>query len=135
MKYKVLTIEEKMEQDVQFLTWMVHQYPELKKTSFLFWWFPRDIQVVIERLFQDKLLEFDTSALIGAIMIAGFEFDEDDYAALVIDRMYRSKKTNGISKGAQNLSSLIFGITMTDVSRNSKTNYETKSLLLTTSVP
>ena len=114
--YKELSNEQKYEQDLGFLNHMCDSAKELKKTSLYFYWFPRDVQVLIERLFQKKPLESDVGGLLGVIMIAGFDFDENDYLAYVITELYRTESTETLYEGSQNLCVLMFGTTLDDIS-------------------
>ena len=114
--FKELSDEQKYEQDLAFLNHMCDIAKELKKPSLYFYWFPRNVQVLIERLFQTKPLESDVGGLLGVIMIAGFGFDEDDYLAYVITQLYRTDSTETLYKGSQNLCVLMFGTTLDDIS-------------------
>ena len=130
-EFKQLSDKLKLQQDLAFLNHMSAIGKELSKTSFLFWWFPRDVQVVIERLFQTKPVDLDLGGLLGAIMIAGLEFDDDEYLGVIITALYRTENNSQLYEGAQNLAVLLFGITSNDVSNT--LNTETNSPVLTTS--
>jgi len=118
-EYKALSFKLKFAQDLGFLNHLCDTAKELKKTSLFFFWFPRDVQVLIERLYQKKPLESDVSALLLVIMIAGIDFDDNDYLAYVIIQLYRTdstESTESLIQGSQNLCVFMFGTTVDDVS-------------------
>ena len=128
-EFIALTDERKLETDVAFLHHMSRISKELNKTSLYWWWFPRDVQVVMERLFQMKPLEGDVGGLLGVIMFAGFDFTEDDYFVKMANKLYRHDSSSPLFEGVQNLAVLLFGSTIDDVSKTSK--IETNMTVLT----
>jgi hypothetical protein len=90
------------------------------------WWFPNKIQVIIELLFTKKSLEGDVPGLLSLIMFAGLESNEEEYFKnQIIQHQYLSQTAtkprakNRIYESQQNLSDLLFGITLDDVSQMS----------------
>jgi hypothetical protein len=87
------------------------------------WWFPNQIQVIIELLFIKKPMEGDVPGLLSLIMFAGLGSNEEEYYKnQIIQHQYVSqtattpKGKNWIYESQQNLSDLLFGITLDDVS-------------------
>ncbi len=118
--FKALPIEEKYKQDLAFLHHMCDMGKILTKTSFFFFLFPRDVQVVVERLFSHRPLEWDLAGLLNLIMIAGMGFDEDTYYLHVITELYRTENESPLFASTQNLGTMLFGMTLDDVSKTSK---------------
>ena len=89
--------------------------------SLFLWWFPPEIQQVIELLMaQNKPLEHDMEGLLGVIMFAGLAGDKTDFAMTqIVKKIFLQKKgaytPNLINDSQQNLSALLFGITLDDV--------------------
>lgn len=83
------------------------------------WWFPPKIQRIIEILFKNKPVEEDVPGLLSLIMFAGIGFSYDEevhFKKQVIETLYLSDTTNDFYESQQNLSDLLFGITVDDVS-------------------
>jgi hypothetical protein len=98
----------------------------LTGTSHYMWWFPNQIQAIIELLFRKKTQEGDVPGLLSLIMFAGLELNEEEYFKnQIIQHQYlsrtasTSKSTNWFYESQQNLSDLLFGITLDDVSQMS----------------
>jgi hypothetical protein len=90
------------------------------------WWFPNKIQVIIELLFTKKSLEGDVPGLLPLITFAGLESNKEEYSkSQIIRHQYLSQTAtkprakNRIYESQQNLSDLLFGITLDDVSQMS----------------
>jgi hypothetical protein len=82
------------------------------------------MQVIIELLFTKTSLEGDVPGLLSLIMFAGLESNEEEYFKnQIIQHQYLSQTTtkpkakNWIYESQQNLSDLLFGITLDDVSQ------------------
>jgi hypothetical protein len=119
--------EAKYMQDKQFLDYLLARAKPLTGTSHYMWLFPNKIQVIIELLFTKKSLQGDVPDLLSLIMFAGLESNEEEYFKnqIIQHRQYVSqtatkpKKRNQIYESQQNLSDLLFGITLDDVSHMS----------------
>jgi hypothetical protein len=128
--FKQLSVEDKWAQDLAFLHHMSETGNKLRKNSFFFYLFPRDVQVVMERLFTGKPLEWDVGGLLGLIMIAGLGFDEEAYFHYVITMLYRTETPSPLFMGTQNLGVMLFGVTLNDVSKTPKAETDTPVLTL-----
>ena len=66
---------------MSFLRHILVMARPLTAYSLFLWWFPPEIQQVIELLkAQNKLLEHDMGGLLGAIMFAGLAADKSNFA-------------------------------------------------------
>jgi hypothetical protein len=124
-----MSYEEKLAQDLGFLHHMSDLAKKLRRTSFLLFLFPRDIQVIVERLFVGKPPESDVGGLLGLIMIAGLGFEEDEYFSFLIKNLFQTENESPLFEGTRNLGIMLFGVTLDDVSKTS--NAPTDSTLLT----
>ncbi len=105
---------------MSFLRHILFLARPLTAHSLFLWWFPPEIQQVIELLMaQNKPLEHDMGGLLGAIMFAGLAADKTDFAITqIVEKMYIQKlgyASNLLKDSQQNLSALLFGITLDDV--------------------
>ena len=103
-----------------FLRHILFLAKPLTTYSLFLWWFPPEIQQVIELLMQNKPLEHDMGGLLGVIMFAGLAGDKKDFAMTqIVEKIFLQKKgaytPNLINESQQNLSALLFGITLDDV--------------------
>jgi hypothetical protein len=71
--------EGKYRQDKQFLDYLLARAKPLTGTSHWMWWFPNQIQGIIELLFTKKPMEGDVPRLLSLIMFAGLESNEEEY--------------------------------------------------------
>ena len=65
---------------------------QLSKFSLYQWWFPTEIQEVMETLMACKPVEKDLGGLRALIMFAGIDFNEEDklfFQTKVIDKVFR----------------------------------------------
>ena len=117
MKTLNLNDKEKLEQDMLFLQHILFKARPLTAYSVFLWWFPPEMQQVIELLMAlNKPLKHDMGGLLGAIMFAGLAADKTDFAMTqIVEKMYIQKKENLLNESQQNLSTLLFGITLDDV--------------------
>jgi hypothetical protein len=124
-----------LKQDISFLGVIrdnADKAGQLSKFSLYQWWFPTEIQEVMETLMARKPVEKDLDGLLALIMFAGIDFNEEDelfFQTEVIDKVFRrevkvKKRTtkvedvlpsNFLFDSQQNLSVLLFGITFDDV--------------------
>jgi hypothetical protein len=118
--------EAKYIQDKQFLDYLLARAKPLTGTPHYMWWFPNKIQVIIELLFTKKTLEGDVPGLLSLIMFAGLESNKEEYFKnQIVQHQYLSQTANKprakkwIYELQQNLSDLLFGITLDDVSQMS----------------
>jgi hypothetical protein len=110
---------------MSFLRCVLEKAKGLTGYSQYMWWFPRKMQVIFERLFAGKPLESDVGGLLGLIMFAGIEEEESGTGnlniAAMIEKAYlpRNKKniSNLLFDSQQNMSALMFGITVDNVSK------------------
>ena len=94
MKTRNLNDKDKLEQDMSFLRHIHFLARPLTAYSLFLWWFPPEIQQVIELLMAlNKPLENDMGGLLGAIMFAGLAGDETDFAITqIVEKMYIQKR-------------------------------------------
>jgi hypothetical protein len=104
-------------------------------TSIYTWWFPEKMQKIFERLFGHKTIDYDISGLLGLIMFAGIgEFESENlfFSEEVIAKLFLStenkNRVNMFSESQQNLSCLLFGITLDDVSKMEISRFENQIL-------
>ena len=108
-----------LKQDTSFLLDLLANVTQSTKFSFYMWWFPNDIQRVLEHLFNNKPPEQDVAGLLSLIAFAGIEEHEKAYFKdEIIKKHYRTKELtkNLFFEAQQNLSDLLFGTTLDDVS-------------------
>jgi hypothetical protein len=125
---KSMRPNQKFAQDVIVFTALYEKAKPLSGSSLFMWWFPHQIQLVIELLFKGKPLDEDVGGLLSLIMFACVGSDEDEYFKKnIISSLFLSKPhslsklhTNIWIESQQNLSVLLFGITVDDVSKLSK---------------
>ena len=89
------------------------------KLSLYIWWFPNDIQRVLEHLFKNRPTEEDVAGLLSLIMFAGVTDNEALYfQEEIISDSYTPKfnKNNPFIDSQQNLSVLLLGFTLDGVS-------------------
>ena len=124
-----------MKQDISFLGVIRDKGDEaaqLSKFSLYQWWFPTEIQEVIETLMSRKPVENDLGGLLALIMFTGIDFNEEDelfFQTEMIDKFVRREaKVKKVTTKVQevlppnflfdsqtNLLVLLFGITFDDV--------------------
>jgi hypothetical protein len=121
-----LSEEEKYRQDKQFLDFLFARAKALTGTSYYMWWFPNEIQVIIDLLFKSKPLDGDVPGLLSLIMFAGLGPNKESYFKnQIIQHQYlcqtatTPKGSNQFYESQHNLSDLLFGITVDDVSEMS----------------
>jgi hypothetical protein len=101
------------------MQYLIARSYNLSGTSLDMWWFPPEIQRIIEILFKNKPVEEDVPGLLSMIMFAGIGFSYDKevhFKKQVIETLYLSDTTNDFYESQQKLSDLLFGITVDDVS-------------------
>jgi hypothetical protein len=102
------------------MKYLIARSRNLSGTSLYMWWFPPEIQIIIEILFKNKPVEEDVPGLLSMIMFAGIGFSYDEevhFKKQVIETLYLlSDTTNNFYESQHNLSELLFGITVDDVS-------------------
>jgi hypothetical protein len=63
----------------------------LTKHYFYYFWFPQEIQVVIEPLLSPKCLDKDVARLLTLIMFAGINFDEEElFQSKIMEKTFES---------------------------------------------
>ncbi len=103
-------------QDLFLMDELLRKSKKLTGFSHLMWWFPSEIQPVIELLFKNKPLDQDVSGLLTLIMFAGIGSNEDVYFRdEIVASVFLSAPKNPWYDSQQNLSSFLFGITLDDV--------------------
>ncbi len=115
-----LSDDDKFQQDVTFLKELGKKSGSLTGFSLYMWWFPPEIQEVLEMLMVRKPLDGDVGGLLALIMFAGIDFDDDDFFEMqVIQKAFLPKTKEGANnllfESQQNLSVLLFGLTVDDV--------------------
>jgi hypothetical protein len=115
-----LSDDDKFQQDVTFLKELPKKSESLTGYSLQMWWFPTEIQEVLEMLMSRKPLDADVGRLLSLIMFAGIDFDDDNFfETQVIQKAFLPKTKDGANnllfESQQNLSVLLFGITADDV--------------------
>jgi hypothetical protein len=115
-----LSDEDKFQQDVKFLKELVKKSESLTGFSLYMWWFPTELQEVLEMLMFRKPLDGDVGMLLSLIMFAGIDFDEDIFFEMqVIQKAFLPKTKDGANsllfESQQNLSVLLFGLTVNNV--------------------
>jgi hypothetical protein len=102
-----------------FLRHILAEAEVLTGSSVFNWWFPTEIQKIIEPLLQRKTLTLDVAGILGVIMFAGLDFeDEEFFLTQIIEKAFEERvKHNELFESQQNLSTLLFGITVDNVSK------------------
>jgi hypothetical protein len=112
--------DDKFCQDVTFLKELCKKSESLTGYSLYMWWFPTEIQEVLEMLMSRKPLDADVGGLLTLIMFAGIDFDDDKFFEMqVIQKAFLPKTKDGTNnslfESQQNISFLLFGLTVDDV--------------------
>ncbi len=115
-----LSDDNKFQQDVTFLKELGKKSESLTGFSLYMWWFPTELQEVLEMLMFRKPLDGDVGGLLSLIMFAGLDFDDDNFFEMqVIQKAFLPKTKEGANnllfESQQNLSVLLFGLTVDDV--------------------
>jgi hypothetical protein len=115
-----LSDDNKFQQDVTFLKELGKKSESLTGFSLYMWWFPTELQEVLEMLMFRKPLDGDVGGLLSLIMSAGLDFDDDNFFEMqVIQKAFLPKTKEGANnllfESRQNLSVLLFGLTVDDV--------------------
>jgi hypothetical protein len=115
-----LSDDNKFQQDVTFLKELGNKSVSLTRFSLYMWWFPTELQEVLEMLMFRKPLDGDVGELLSLIMFAGLDFDDDNFFEMqVIQNTFLPKTKEGANnllfESQQNLSVLLFGLTVDDV--------------------
>jgi hypothetical protein len=115
-----LSDDNKFQQDVTFLKELGKKSESLTGFSLYMWWFPTELQEVLEMLMFRKPLDGDVGGLLSLIMFAGLDFDDDIFFEMqVIQKAFLPKTKEGANnllfESQQNLSVLLFGLTVDDV--------------------
>ena len=76
-KTTALSDDNKFQQDVAFLKELRKKSESLTGYSLYVWWFPTEIQKVLEMLMSRKPLDADVGGLLTLFMFAGIDFDDD----------------------------------------------------------
>jgi hypothetical protein len=109
--------DNKFQQDVTFLKELGKKSESLTGFSLYMWWFPTELQEVLEMLMFRKPLDGDVGWLLSLIMFAGLDFDDDNcFEMQVIQKAFLPKTKEGANnllfESQQNLSVLLFGLTV-----------------------
>jgi hypothetical protein len=117
-----LSDDDKFQQDVTFLKEFGKKLEFVTGFSLYMWWFPTELQEVLEMFMFRKPLDGDVGGLLSLIMFAGIDFDDDIFFEMqVIQKAFLPKTKEGANnllfESQQNLSVLIFGLTIDDVRR------------------
>jgi hypothetical protein len=112
--------DNKFQQVVTFLKELGKKSESLTGFSLYMWWFPTEIQEVLEMLMFRKPLDGDVGRLLSLIMFAGIDFDNDIFfETQVIQKAFLPKTEDGANnllfESQQNLSVLLFGLNVDDV--------------------
>jgi hypothetical protein len=115
-----LSDDDKFQQDVTFLKELGKKSESLTGFSLYMWWFPPEIQEVLEMLMFQKPLDGDVGGLLSLIMFAGIDYDDDNFFEMqVIQKAFLPKTKDGANnllfESQQNLSVLLFGLTIDNV--------------------
>ena len=105
---------------MSFLRHIIKKSRKLTGSSLYLSWFPPDIKEVIERLLPSDVCDFDISGLLSLVAIAGIDLNDDEFfKTQLIGKGYLGldpkDNSNMFFDSQQNLSMLLFGITMDDV--------------------
>ncbi len=127
-KTTALSDDDKFQQDVAFLKELRKKSESLTGYSLYMWWFPTEIQKVLEMLMSRKPLDADVGGLLTLIMFAGIDFDDDKFFEMqVIRKAFLPKDKVGTNnllfESQQNLSVLLFGLTLDDVRKTSLVSF------------
>jgi hypothetical protein len=96
-------------QDMSSVKRLIKKANILTEHSFYFYWFPQELQVVIEPLLYRKRVDMDVAGLFSLIMLVGIHFDEEKlFQSKIMERTFKDEK---FSECLQNLLALLFGIT------------------------
>jgi hypothetical protein len=127
-KSKELTPTQKFEEDLSFVRNLHFQYNPLSRHSLYMWWFPNEIQVLIEPLMSHKPSDMDVPGLLSLILFAGIDLSEktdDFFQETVIEKVFlitgneMNNENLFLFESQQNLASLLFGITVDKVCKDS----------------
>jgi hypothetical protein len=100
-------------EDMSFLKLLHEKAEALTEHSFYSYWFPQKIQVDIELLLSQKRGHKDVAGMLALIMFAGINFDKEElFQSGIIEKTFEDDE---FRECLQNLSSLLFGITVDDV--------------------
>jgi hypothetical protein len=75
-----LSDDDKFQQDVIFLKELGKKSESLTGFSLYMWWFPTELQEVLEIIMFRKPLDGDVGGLLSLIMFAGLAFDDDNFS-------------------------------------------------------
>jgi hypothetical protein len=75
-----LSDDDKFQQDVIFLKELGKKSESLTGFSLYMWWFPTELQEVLEIIMFRKPLDGDVGGLLALIMFAGLAFDDDNFS-------------------------------------------------------
>jgi hypothetical protein len=114
-----LSDDDKFQQDVTFLKELGKKSESLTGFSLYMWWFPTEIQEVLEMLMFGKPLDGDVGGLLSLIMFAGIDFDDDNFFEMqVIQKAFlpktKDRANHLLFESQQNLSVLLFGLSTVD---------------------
>ena len=121
---KEFTPTQKFEQDLLVVRNLRIKHNHLSRHSLYLWWFPNEIQVLIEPLMSQKPSDTDVSGLLSLILFAGIDLSEktdDFFQDQIIEKVFlitgkeKSNKNLFLFESQQNLASLLFGITVDKV--------------------
>ena len=127
-KTTALSDDDKFQQDVTFLKELCKKSESLTGYSLFMWWFPTEIQKVLEMLMSQKPLDADVGGLLTLIMFAGIDFDDDKFFEMqVIRKAFLPRDKDGTNnllfESQQNLSVLLFGLSLDDVRKTSLVSF------------
>ena len=117
-KENELKYSELCELDTLFNEALLVKAEELTRHSIYLYLFPPEIQVLIETLLSSKPANMDFGGLLGLIMFSAID-DEKYVLTEIIDKAFLPKDVEAensmLYESQQNLSALLFGITLDDV--------------------
>ncbi len=102
-KPKELTPTQKFEQDLLVVRNLRVKHNPQSRHSLYMWWFPNEIQVLIEPLMSQKPSDTDVSGLLSLILFAGIDLSEktdDFFQDQIIEKVFL---TTGKEKNNKNL--------------------------------
>ena len=113
---EILTNEEQVDRDMMYLKYLSSNGYELTRRSMFMRWFPNDLRELFEFSAQRKPIGKDFDGILSLISLAGIEFGDYLYFIKMRTEGY-DKDGKIITKESQrNLSFLLFGTVVDDVS-------------------
>ena len=117
----VLPYPQQFQIDTLFNEYLLVKAKELTRHSIYLYLFPPDMQVLIESLLSCKPANMDFGGLLALIMFSAID-DEKYFLTEIIDKAFLptdlEDSNSMLYESQQNLSALLFGITLDDVRKN-----------------